>query len=68
MQDTVPETIVTQYQSLPADAEDCIACGSCENRCPFGVLIVQGMEEVRALHMAKSAEVPRLPGRASEES
>ena len=29
--------------ALPAKAGDCIACGSCEQRCPFGVPAVENM-------------------------
>ena len=35
MQPQVPESIRAHYQALGAGAEDCIACGSCEKRCPF---------------------------------
>ena len=31
---------------------DCIACGNCEKRCPFGVPVTERMEKVRQLHLA----------------
>ena len=30
-------------------AADCIACGGCETRCPFGVPVVERMEKAKAL-------------------
>lgn len=40
----VPETVREHYASLSHHASDCIACGLCETRCPFGVKIIEGME------------------------
>ena len=51
MQPQVPESIRAHYQALTARAEDCIACGNCEKRCPFGVPVVQRMEKIKALHL-----------------
>jgi len=42
-QGEVPETVREHYAALPAKAGDCIACGSCEHRCPFGVPAVENM-------------------------
>ncbi len=42
-QGEVPETVREHYAALPAKAGDCIACGSCEQRCPFGVPAVENM-------------------------
>ena len=50
MQPQVPESIRTHYQALSARAEDCIACGNCEKRCPFGVAVIERMEKIKALH------------------
>ena len=36
-------------QALSATAADCIACGGCETRCPFGVPVVERMEKAKAL-------------------
>ncbi len=45
----VPETVREHYAALSYHAEDCIQCGVCETRCPFGV-------DVRA-NMRKAKEV-----------
>lgn len=34
-----------QYAKLTAHASECIACGACEGRCPFGVRVVDNMRE-----------------------
>jgi len=39
----IPPSLRSHYQSMPANGKDCIACGSCEERCPFGVEIIQNM-------------------------
>ncbi|MEG1011191.1 MAG: aldo/keto reductase [Ruthenibacterium sp.] len=49
MQSEVPASIKAHYESLSATAGDCIACGACEKRCPFGVEIVQRMKQAAAL-------------------
>ena len=51
MQPQVPQSIRAHYQALAARAEDCIACGNCEKRCPFGVPVVQRMEKVKELRL-----------------
>ena len=43
----VPETVREHYAALPAKAGDCIACGACEKRCPFGVKIVENMRAAK---------------------
>lgn len=40
----VPPGIRQQYRELASHGSDCIACGSCEERCPFGVPIIKNME------------------------
>lgn len=35
----VPATISEHYLALKAHASDCIECGDCEERCPFGVQV-----------------------------
>lgn len=47
MQDQVPPTVLAHYQGLKANAGDCIGCGGCESRCPFGVRVVERMEQMR---------------------
>lgn len=47
----IPPSLFTHYKGLERKASDCIACGSCEDRCPFGVAIRKNM-----LHSAKLFE------------
>ena len=46
-QGALPETVREHYAALSAKAGDCIACGACEKRCPFGVKIIQNMRAAR---------------------
>lgn len=46
-QGEVPETVREHYAALNAHAEDCIACGACEKRCPFHVPIVENMKKAK---------------------
>jgi len=39
----VPETVREHYAALTHHAGECIACGACETRCPFGVDIISSM-------------------------
>ena len=43
MQDFVPDSVRAHYEGLEAHAGDCIGCGACEERCPFGVKIAERM-------------------------
>ncbi len=43
------DMIRAHYQSLAAHAGDCIGCGGCEKRCPFGVSVVEKMGETKKL-------------------
>ncbi|MDO4478397.1 MAG: aldo/keto reductase [Lachnospiraceae bacterium] len=49
MQAHVPDTVREHYRALTANASDCIACGGCEKRCPFGVPVVSRMKAAREL-------------------
>ena len=49
MQTEVPESIKAHHNELSANAHDCIGCGSCESRCPFGVKIVDKMNKAKEL-------------------
>ena len=40
----IPPSIRQHYKELPAHASDCMACGSCEERCPFGVSVPVNMK------------------------
>ena len=49
MQSEVPASVKAHYEALNATAADCIGCGGCEERCPFGVKVVERMEKAAAL-------------------
>ena len=49
MQNEVPASLRAHYDGLSAGAADCIGCGSCETRCPFGVHVVERMGQAKAL-------------------
>ena len=44
-QGEVPETVADHYKLLEHHASECVACGSCERNCPFGVEIIQRMKK-----------------------
>ena len=44
-QGSVPETVREHYKVLEAHGSDCIGCGLCETRCPFGVEIRKNMQK-----------------------
>lgn len=48
-EENVPPSIRSHYSSLPHHGDECIACGSCEKRCPFGVPVIKNMEEAERL-------------------
>ena len=41
----VPPSVRGHYGELSRTGGDCIACGSCESRCPFGVPVIANMAE-----------------------
>ena len=43
-QKSVPETVREHYAALKNHAGECIQCGVCETRCPFGVNIRENMK------------------------
>lgn len=45
----VPPSLRRHYRELPARGADCIQCGSCEARCPFGVPIIENMARAEEL-------------------
>ena len=49
MQPEVPASVKAHYEALNATASNCVGCGGCEERCPFGVKITQRMEKAAAL-------------------
>lgn len=48
-QGEMPETVREHYAALARHAGDCIACGACERRCPFGVNVRENMREAKSL-------------------
>ncbi len=45
----IPPSIRSHYGSLAHSGADCISCGSCEGRCPFGVPIMDNMAQAARL-------------------
>lgn len=48
-QGTVPETVREHYEVLPHHGGECIRCGACETRCPFGVPIMENMKQAKEI-------------------
>ena len=48
-QGMVPETVAQHYSVLSAHGGDCVGCGACETRCPFGVKIRENMTQAKAV-------------------
>jgi hypothetical protein len=44
-----PPSIKSHYNSLSQKADACTGCGHCENRCPFGVPVINNMAEAQHL-------------------
>ncbi len=47
-QGEVPETVREHYAVLPHRAGECVQCGACESRCPFGVAAAENMRQAAA--------------------
>ena len=45
----IPPSIRSHYSGLSHSGSECSACGSCEERCPFGVPIIANMAEADKL-------------------
>lgn len=45
----IPPSVKSHYQALAHHGDECIRCGSCEERCPFGVEIMENMAEADRL-------------------
>ena len=45
----IPPTVTSHYRAMERRASDCTACGSCEERCPFSVQIINNMHRAAAL-------------------
>lgn len=48
-QGKIPETVREHYSLLSHHASECIKCGVCETRCPFGVEIRENMKKAAAV-------------------
>lgn len=44
----VPETVREHYAALSHHPSECISCGACEKRCPFGVPVMENMKQACA--------------------
>ncbi|MCL2361018.1 MAG: aldo/keto reductase [Defluviitaleaceae bacterium] len=47
--ENIPPSIISHYQSTTALSTPCTECGHCENRCPFGVTVIENMSEAASL-------------------
>lgn len=48
-QGKVPETVREHYAALSHSAGECVQCGACEGRCPFGVPVIENMKQAKML-------------------
>ena len=48
-QGEIPETVREHYKALEHHAGECIKCGVCETRCPFGVKVRENMEKAESV-------------------
>ena len=49
MQEEIPASLRAHYRSLSASGKDCIECGGCESRCPFGVHVIERMRKAQEI-------------------
>lgn len=47
--EAIPPSVVQHYRGLAHKGGECIQCGSCEQRCPFGVPIIENMSTAAKL-------------------
>ena len=45
----VPETVREHYRLLSHKANECVACGACEKRCPFEVPVRENMKAAKII-------------------
>lgn len=45
----IPQDIIKKYNELDSHASDCIECGNCEEKCPFGVKVIDNMRKATIL-------------------
>ncbi|MBN1935424.1 MAG: aldo/keto reductase [Anaerolineae bacterium] len=43
------DQVQAAYRAMLTNASDCIQCGDCETRCPFGVSVIEKMEQAAQL-------------------
>lgn len=48
-QGSVPETVREHYAALSHTAGECVGCGACEQRCPFGVAVRENMNQANRI-------------------
>lgn len=49
VQSCVPPTVREHYAQLAHHAEDCVECGACMTRCPFGVDAIKKMQDAKEI-------------------
>ncbi|MDO5297252.1 MAG: aldo/keto reductase [bacterium] len=49
MQEKMPETVREHYLALEHRADECLQCGACLSRCPFGVKIIHNMQRAKQI-------------------
>lgn len=49
VQSCVPPTVREHYAQLAHHAEDCVECGACMTRCPFGVDVIKKMRDAKEI-------------------
>jgi len=47
--DAIPPSARAHYRSLTEGKNECVKCGNCESRCPFGVPVMSNMDEAARL-------------------
>ena len=47
--DTVDPSVQSHYLTLAHKGSECLSCGSCESRCPFGVPVIENMAKAAAM-------------------
>jgi predicted aldo/keto reductase-like oxidoreductase len=45
----IPDSLRHHYTEMDSTAADCLKCGSCESICPFGVRVIERMEQAAAV-------------------
>ena len=45
----IPPSVASHYRALEHKCSECTACGSCEERCPFSVPVIENMKKAAAL-------------------